>query len=272
MRTSAIKKGAVMITNIKQIKGFKLGALDGDIGSVKDFYFDDESWTVRYLVADTGKWLPGRQVLISPFALQHVRMEDEIIDVSLTKKQIEDSPSIDTHKPVSRQYEIDYYQYYGWPHYWEGPALWGVAPTPAHFSPDGGVVEPMPLSRERKGDPHLRSAQEMMGYHIQARDGEVGHVEDFLIEDENWAIRYLVVDTKNWWPGKNVLVAPQWIQRVSWQESKVFVDLTRETIKSAPEFVRGESIDRVFEGRLYRHYNRPVYWAHETHEELAHAG
>ena len=116
---------------------------------------------------------------------------------------------------------------------------------------------------EKAWDPHLRSTHDVSGYHIQAADGEIGHVEDFIIDDETWAIRYLIVDTRNWWPGKKVLVSPQWIERVSWSESKVFVNLSRETIKQSPEYTEESLLTRDYETGLHRHYNRQGYWVDE---------
>ena len=249
--------------------GYRLGAIDGEFGKVKDFYFDDETWTIRYLVADTGGWLPGVQVLISPFAVKSVDDAEKHINVSLTKAQIENSPSIDTDKPVSRQFELKYYQYFGWPMYWYGPALWGPGPFPVF---EGYIPPPAETEHEieEHADPHLRSTSEMRKYHLRAGDGEIGHVEDFLIDDETWAIRYLVVDTRNWWPGKKVLVAPQWIERVSWTEALVYVDLARETIKSAPEYDPSAPITRDYEHDLYQRYEKDPYWIdHLAHGQKA---
>lgn len=182
----------------KELNNYKLGARDGEIGEVKEFYFDDQSWTIRYLVADTGGWLSGRQVLISPYALDRANEEEKVIPVDLTRTQIEKSPSLATDRPVSRQYEWDYYSYYGWPAYWGGPYVWGMGAYPIR-----GRSEWSEVSRRAEGeDPHLRSTKDVTGRDIQARDGEIGHVEDFVIDDETWAIRYLIVDTRNWWPGR----------------------------------------------------------------------
>ena len=248
-----------MLNKAKTVKGYTLDSLDGELGKVKEFYFDDQHWTIRYLVADTGNWLTGRQVLISPYALGAVMREEQRIAVDLTKKQIENSPSLNRDKPVSRQFEDTYYRYYGWPMYWSGPYMWGSYP---YIVRDRGKWRG-PTQGEKTWDPHLRSTHEVSGYHIQAADGEIGHVEDFIIDDETWAIRYLIIDTRNWWPGKQVLVSPQWIERVSWGESKVFVNLTRETVKQSPEYTEESLLTRDYEARLHRHYNRQGYWVDE---------
>ena len=248
-----------MLNNTKKLMGHKLDSLDGEIGKVKDFYFDDQHWTIRYLVADTGGWLTGRQVLISPYALVAVVGEDQHIAVDLTRKQIEDSPSLNTDKPVSLQFEQVYYGHYGWPVYWGGPYSWG---NYSHLERDRDKwAESIP--HEKAWNPHLRSTENVIGHHIQALDGEVGHVEDFIIEDETWAIRYLVVDTHNWWPGKKVLVSPQWIESVSWDEKKVFINLSREAIKRSPEYTEETLLTRDYEAGLHRHYKRQTYWVDE---------
>jgi hypothetical protein len=248
-----------MLSQAKTLTGYKLDSRDGEIGKVKEFYFDDRHWTIRYLVADTGSWLAGRQVLISPYALGAVIREEQHITVHLTKKEIEDSPPLNSHKPVSRQFEEDYYGYYGWPMYWNGPYMWGSYPRLERDRQKWREA----TQGEKAWDPHLRSTHVVSGYHIQAADGEIGHVEDFIIDDETWAIRYLIVDTRNLWPGKQILVSPQWIKRVSWDESKVFVNLSRETIKQSPEYTDESLLTRDYEIGLHRHYNRKGYWVDE---------
>jgi uncharacterized protein YrrD len=249
-----------MLFKTKTLETYKLDSLDGEIGKVREFYFDDQHWTIRYLIADTGNWLTGKQVLISPYALVAALKEEDHIAIDLTKKQIEESPSLNTGKPVSRQFEIAYTGYYGWPSYWGGPSTWGAHPTIVRDRDLWGV--PVQNGNE-DGDSHLRSTQEVTGYHIQAGDGEIGHVEDFILDDETWTIRYLVVDTRNWWPGKKVLVSPHWIERVSWDESKVFVNLSLEAIKASPEYNEESLITRDYETDLHRHYDFPGYWTGE---------
>jgi uncharacterized protein YrrD len=246
-----------MLRRAKELSDYKLGARDGDIGKVKEFYFDDQNWTVRYLVADTGGWLTGRRVLISPYALDPADKNAKVIPVDLTRTQIEKSPPLATDRPVSRQYEGDYYSYYGWPGYWGGTYLWGLSAYPTRGR--GGWSE---ASRRAKDeDPHLRSTEDVTGRDIEAQDGGIGHVEDFVIDDETWAIRYLIVDTQNWWPGKKVLISTRWIERISWEEAKVFINLTREAIKRGPEYTDQTLITRDHETNLHRHYNREGYWA-----------
>ena len=245
-----------MLHKAKTLNGYRLDSLDGEIGKVKEFYFDDQHWAVRYLVVDTGNWLTSRQVLISPYALAAVNKEEQLIAIDLTKKQIEESPSLESDKPVSRQFEEAYYGYYGMPMYWGGPYMWGAYPNIVRDREQwNGSAQ-----HEKAWDPHLRSTQDVGGHHIQATDGEIGHVEDFAIDDETWAIRYLIVDTKNWWPGRKVLVSPHWIERVSWDESKVFVNLSRQTVEQSPEYTEESLLTRDYETALHRYYDRPEYW------------
>ena len=245
-----------MLIKVKTITGYTLDSLDGEIGKVNEFYFDDKHWTIRYMVADTGNWLPGRLVLISPYALVEATRKERHVEVNLTRKQIENSPSMDSDKPVSRQFEEAYYGYYRWPAYWDGPYEWGVYPD---FVRDSDQWRECARG-EKRWDSHLRNTGEITGYHIQGADGEIGHVDDFVIDDATWTIRYLVVDTRNWWPGKKVLVSTRWVDRVSWSESKVFVSLSLESIRQSPEYSEEALLTRDYEDRLHRHYNRQGYW------------
>ena len=249
-----------MLSKVKELSGYSIQNTDDEtIGKVKDIYFDDRNWTVRYLVANTGKWLTGRKVLLSPYALLTVNADHENIVADLTKKQIEDSPMLESDKPVSQQFESDYFGYYGWPTYWYGPYSWGYYPYLERDRAKWGQF----TKQEKAWDHHLRSCHEVAGYHIEAEDGEIGHVEDFIVDSETWEIRYLVVNTSNWWAGKQVLISPLWIERVSWSERKVVIDLTRQAIKLSPEFTDQSLLDRDYETNLYGHYNRKGYWVNE---------
>jgi uncharacterized protein YrrD len=249
-----------MLNKAKELKGYSLLSLEGKIGKVKEFYFDDEYWTIRYLVADTGNWLTGRQVLISPHALVTVMSKEREIAIDLTKAQIKDSPPLDSDEPVSRQYEEDYHAYYGWPMYWDGPYMWGLYPYIVRDGEQSEACNP----GGKMWDAHLRSTHDVSGHSIQATDGEIGHVDDFIIDDETWAIRYLIIDTQKWLPGKKVLVSPLWIERVGWTDSTVFVNLTREAVRQSPEYTEGSLPTRDYEAGLHRHYNRHGYWDDES--------
>jgi hypothetical protein len=182
------------------------------------------------------------------------------VAVALTKEQVKDSPSVDADKPVNRRYEEDYSRYYGYPYYWSGPYRWGATPYPGEMVLAGVPVADLVAVTETGRDPTLRSARDVMGYYIDATDGDIGHVEDFLLDDREWAIRYMIIDTRNWWPGRKVLVSPAWISRVSWPDSRVYVDLTKEGVKTAPGYDPDHPLEREYEGRLYQHYGRRNYW------------
>ena len=258
-----------MLSAASGLNGLSIAAVDGDIGSIRDLYFDDIRWTVRYLVVDTGSWLPGRQVLISPLSVRGERLADKV-PVNLSREQVENSPPVDADKPVDRQQEEALARYYNHRHYWEGPYRWGLLAypgmdsTPIPFLATGVVEEMDARDRESpKGDPYLRSVRDVTGYYIAASDGDIGHVEEFLIDDQAWAIRYLVVDTRNWWPGKKVALSPEWIKSVDWSESKVHVGLRQEEIKAAPEYDPSRPFERAHETRLFEHHGRPKYWERE---------
>ena len=226
-----------MLRSIKQLNGDKLGASDGEIGHVKDFYFDDQNWAIRYLVADTGSWLPGRQVLISPHSLGHLEQAGKVLRVNLTRKQIEDSPSIETRKPVSRQYEEDYYRYYGWPFYWQGNGLWGMSGFPILEQ----AAEPLPSEQaaasgapSEPADAHLRSTKVVNGYNLRTRDAIVGHVCDFMMDVRSWAIEQLVIKTGHRLSGKEVQIPTSKVDRISYEKSTVFVNLTMAAVEQSP--------------------------------------
>jgi hypothetical protein len=225
-----------MLRSIKQLLGDQLGASDGDIGHVKDFYFDDKSWAVRYVTADTGSWLTGRQVLLSPHSFGSFRPEGKILIVNLTRKQIENSPPIESHKTVSRQYEEEYYQYYGWPGYWQGDGLWGMSGFPILSTLPKTPPTEETFANSRKlvnADAHLRSAESVNGYHIEATDGTAGHVCDFLMDEKSWAIGELVVKTGHRFSGNEVLIPVSKVDRISYEKSTVFVNLTKEAVEKS---------------------------------------
>lgn len=266
-----------MLRRLVDLRLYTIGATDGDIGSVEDAYFDDRSWTVRYLVVDAGSWLSGRKVLISPAAISGVDPAGKRLETALTKQQVAESPSIDTAKPVSRQHETALAAHYGHQPYWAGPNRWGAYSYPYPLL-QAGVLPPMSeppyqnkvaeelSAREQESrDPNLRSVRAVTGYGLRATDGDLGHVEDVLVDEQDWAIRYLVVDPRNWWPGPHVLVGVDWIRSVSWSDSVVEVDVSREVVRNAPRYEPERNLDRPAEARLYSHYGRQGYWMGRPH-------
>lgn len=266
-----------MLRSVDDIEGCAIAATDGDIGHVKDVYFDDESWVVRYLVVEAGSWLSSRKVLISPLAVGKPSASEQTLRVSLTREKVKNSPDIDADKPVSRQHEIDYLRYYGYPLYWGAAGFWGAGFYPgAMLLPQGYGGPPAPATKpgdtataaapaeaqpEPHADTHLRSCETVTGYHVHASDGDIGHVQGMLIDDETWAVRYLVVDTSNWWVGHKVIIAPQWINGVNWFDATVSVNLTRKSVSDSPPYVHTAPLSRQQETALYEHHDRPGYWA-----------
>jgi hypothetical protein len=222
------------LQNTEELYGNKLAALDGDIGHVKDFYFDDNIWVIRYAVADTGSWLSERLVLLSPHAFGKLDQYERTLHINLRRMQIQDSPPIESHKPVSRQYEADYYRYYGWPAYWAGDAMWGMGGYPVLVPTEREEIEEKRLYYHRD-DKHLQSAREVTGYPIQAADGEIGHVKGFLVDDRSWAIRELVVEAGHWYSGKEIRISPDKVNWISYNQSKVHVSLLKADIQKTAE-------------------------------------
>jgi uncharacterized protein YrrD len=243
-----------MIRAVKQIRGMAIEATDGPIGSIHDVYFDDDKWTVRYYVIDTGKWLPGRKVLIPPHVIRETTPGHPGVAVDLTRDQIRNSPDMDTERPVSRQAEFVLYRYYGWTPYWF------PLETAAPVIPQGDAAEREleATFSDRGPGAHLRSAKEVIGYDVEASDGEIGHIDDFLIDDQSGRMRYAVVDTKKWLPGKSVLIAPEWIREVKWSESKVFVNTNRAAVRNSPEYNPAVPIQGEYESQLHSHYGYPL--------------
>lgn len=247
-----------MLRSLKDLEGYTASATDGDVGKAVNFLFDDLRWTVRYLVVEPGSFLDGTQVLVSPISFREVDWPTHRFHLALTRDKVRNSPGVDSDKPVSRQHEGDLSRYYGFPYYWRSSGLWGVSSFPSVLAESEWNEES--IGPPEKGDDiHLRSARDVRGYQIQGTDGAIGHVEDFIVDDETWQVRYLVVDTSNWWFGRKVLVAPDWATLVSWEERTVHVDMAREVIRESPEWDSAAAIDTGYEARLHEHYGRPSH-------------
>jgi uncharacterized protein YrrD len=252
-----------MLNSVSKLQGFTAAAIDGEAGTIKDIYFDGERWTVRYFIVETGGWFTGRKVLVSPFAVLGADWANRGLRLNLTREQIRNGPDIDTDKPVSRQHESEFHAYYGYPYYWEGPLVWGYTPYPAKVA-DSAAEYAQSTGNERtkeareQSDPHLRSSKEVIGYDIRATDDSVGHVDDFLIDDKDWSIQLMVVDTRNWWPGKKVLIAPARIDYVSWENQQIIVNVTRAEVENSPEYDPENLASTGSPAGIYRAGNRPT--------------
>jgi hypothetical protein len=238
-----------MLRNASAIKNYAIAASDGRIGSASDFLFDDANWHIRWLVVDTGKWLSGREVLLPPSVLGGREANGFEFAVSLTMQQVKNSPDSDTDRPVSRQTEASIYDYYGWQPYWGADMLMagygGGATLPLPTLGSRRRAEDIAAAQNSNDDPHLRSTEAVTGYHIHASDGEIGHVEDFLVDDTDWSIHCLVVDTKNWWPGKRVLIAPSSIRAIDWTDNLVNLKISRAKVKESPPYDVFSTIDEA---------------------------
>ncbi|MCS6096884.1 PRC-barrel domain-containing protein [Shewanella baltica] len=258
-----------MLHTLDDLKNLAIHASDGDIGQTRDFYFDDKHWVIRYLVVETGSWLFSKKILLSPISIKELDQEDKTLSVSISREQVKNSPDIDTEKPVSRQYEVDYMGYYGYPDYWSSTGIWGSEPSPNMMASGYYSVAPTPdnldnpdkfadvdAALSRDNDHHLRSSHAVTGYHLDAIDGELGHLQGMLIDIDTWAIRYLIINTSNWWSGHLVLIAPKWIKEVSWPTSKIYVDMTQQQVKDAPTFDPSMPFNLEHEQSLQTHYGR----------------
>ncbi|MBC8127768.1 MAG: PRC-barrel domain-containing protein [Gloeobacteraceae cyanobacterium ES-bin-144] len=230
-----------MLKNTSSLYGTPLAASDGNIGSVSDFYFDDQSWNIRYLVVDTGNWLIGRQVLLTPHSVDGFGEKEETLLVHLTKKQIEDSPPIDSHLPVTRQHERDYHQYFNWPTYWDTPNYLGSIGIP---NPTPQALESYMSRGNQKGDDtHLRSTTLVTGYDIEASDGYLGSITGFMIDHKSWEIHKIVVGAGHWYSSKEILISPKDVISVNYEDSSVLVKFSLAEIAQAFEDVMAKTED-----------------------------
>jgi sporulation protein YlmC with PRC-barrel domain len=249
-----------MLLNLSTIRGHSIAARDGTIGSVSDVLFDDVSWMIRWVVVDTGDWLSGRKVLLPPSALGHVEPNGKTFPVRLTRAEVKASPELNTHRPVSRQFETSTYDYYGWSPYWgSGYYLGGYGMIGAAWpmSKDSEVqrrADDLARHQHDQDEPHLRSAEEVAGYHIHATDGEIGHLSDLVIEDTDWSIHFLIVDTSNWWMGQKVLISPRSAKDIRWTERMIYLDVDRQKVKDSPPYDPDKPVDRAHEDRMAGHY------------------
>ena len=258
--------GNRMLRTSQHLIGVAIAATDGDIGRVVDVYFDHEHWALRYLVVDTGTWLSSRRVLVAPWAFAGLDADERRLAVSLSRAQVRDSPDAAAQGPISRRHELEFHAYYGYQPYWLGADPWLYQPLPGAPLPPAVPMPPdmsagqKALRPSEENDVRLRSVNETAAYHVKAIDGAIGHVEDFLIDDETWAIRYLVVDTSKRWMGRRVVVSIDWISSVSESDRVVAVGLTRKVIEECPEYDPDRPIEPAYAARWSRHYERPPYW------------
>jgi hypothetical protein len=251
-----------MLRTLKYIYGFKIQTQNGDIGRLSDLFFDQRIWTVRYLVVDTSTWLKDRLVLISPNSISKADWEAETIHLDLTTRQVENSPSITDDLPVSRQAELSLMKYYGWPDYWQ-PMGVSIPESAILFSKKFALKKWDAKSKANsENNPYLRSSREVIGYRIFTTRGSSGRVCDYVIEDENWIIRYFVIK-KNIW-GRKMLMAPSWIEKVNWAKERLEISIAPHLIKRAPVFKYNRNVSREQEIQLFDYFTKPGYWEEEN--------
>ncbi|HLS85512.1 MAG TPA: PRC-barrel domain-containing protein [Burkholderiales bacterium] len=231
-----------MLHSVKEMRGDVIVARDGEVGAVGDLYFDDERWGVRYLAVETNGWLAGRQILIPPSSIDRSRSSEQTICVTVSRDELRRSPELGGGE-VSRSHEMALARYYGFPYYWIGPELWGPAPRPvnAEAARDAGrsaAIEMQEHAESSEAGPapsRLRSAADVVGYRLEATDGAAGHVEDVLFDDDTWSVAHLVIDTRDWLPGRKVLLSPGLVEAVDPTHRTVRVRAARREIEQAPE-------------------------------------
>jgi hypothetical protein len=243
-----------MLWDASVIKRYAIEADDGRLGTVNDFLFEDARWMIRWLVVDTGHWLPGRKVLLPPSALGHPHPQSRRFPVKLTMQQVKDSPDTDTELPVSRQMEGRVYNYYGWDPYWAAAETQFVSPL--YLTESEPPEQSRASAQSKGGNPHLRSTAAVTGYHIHATDGQIGHVEDFLVDDSHWNIRYLVVDTRNWWPGEQILISPRAVREIDWADQSIHLKINRHRVKGGRVYDPTRMVDRADEDLTEKYYRR----------------
>jgi len=248
-----------MLRRLNDLEHWAVLSSDGhDLGTIQDFYFDDQRWTVRYVVVKTGRWFTGRTVMLSPMSLDRVQWEQGVVVFALTREQIESAPDADTAMPLSRRWEAAYAAHYAIPYYWSGTGIWGDWPTPAEARL--AVRAPAPAQPGNDAE-HLRSVRVVTGFHLHAVDGEIGHIDDCVVDDRTWTIRFLLIDTSNWLGGRAVLIAPERAQRIEWPTQLVHVDLSRDQVVNSREYDPAADIAGVYRIDLAHAEDRPIrHW------------
>lgn len=249
-----------MLRSIHELIGYEIKAGDEHVGKVADVLFMDREWVVSYFVVDTGGWLSGRKILLPPAVVGRPDWTQCEVPVDMTREQIEKAPPLDSDAPISRKHEQELHEYWGIPPYWVGPgAIGAMAASPVAVMKSPGESKEADID-DNPTHPNLRSCKEVRGYHVHAADGDIGHIDDFIADDDSWIVRYLVVDLRNWLPGRKVILPPTWAREVSWPEARVMMSVSRDRIEGSPEFDPEAAINREYEEVLYDYYGRPKYW------------
>lgn len=227
-----------MLRSLSSLRGYTLAASDDDIGKIRDLLFEDRGLVVQYAVAVTGPWLFGRKVLVPWSALGAPDWHAKRFPVSMTRQEVKDLPGLETDPPVSQQQKR------------RAKAL--LASDPQVMWAWVAMVESEDDRPALEG--HLRSAHEVTGYRVEAKDGPIGHVEDLIAEDGNWIVRYVVIDTRDWLPGRKVLVPATAVRGFEWGTRSASVGLTKQAIESSPEHDPAHPLGATYEVELREYW------------------
>lgn len=236
-----------MLHSTTELIGYNVVADGGKVGKVYDFLFDDAEWTIRCFVLRTGAWLMKRLVVVARSFIRQPDAANHFIPVSLRKDQIKNSPRLEAYRSVYRYRQVDPY----------------VSPV-GLATGTGGVllVHRRGAAPSDEGDPHQKSIKEVIAYHVIATDGEVGYVDDFIVDDQGWIIRHLVVmHMQDSLSARKVLISPASVKEIRWKEEKVYIDLSQEKIQDSPDYNPSIPLTREYEELLYDYYGLPGYWS-----------
>ena len=248
-----------MLVLARSYQGYTLSASDRKVGKITDLYFDEEKWGVRYLVVHVGWPIFGRDALVSPLAVRAVDADFKRVLVNLDIETIENAPPLSPYQPISRQYEAYYHDYYDWPYYWFGDALWGLASTPEQLQLIEQSID-QSLVHNDEVHTHLRSIHEIIGYSVMDAQQAIGTIEDVIIESDSWLIRYLVLRSPSWLPSKRHLISRDWVTGIDWSNQEATIELDHSMVEASPEYNPGMLVSRSYENRLYSHYGMETYW------------
>ncbi|MDG5786492.1 PRC-barrel domain-containing protein [Evansella sp. AB-P1] len=238
------------------LKSFSVVGNDGGFGTVDNVLFDEDKWTIRYLVVKAGLWFTNERLYISPASIEEIDIKSEMIRLNISRDQAAKAPIIGD-EPISRKQEREFSSYYQFSPYWLGGKVWGgvvLARDLLDFD------QPVQEVEDNEDEPKIHVANDVIGYELAAQEDTFGKIEDLLFEEESYVIRYFVVDTKKILPGKKVLISTEWISHVDWVSGRVEVTITKEQVEKSPEYLPGQPLTREIEEALFEYYDKEKYW------------
>ncbi|PSL50806.1 PRC-barrel domain protein [Salsuginibacillus halophilus] len=256
-----------MLFEAKKLRNFGVITSDGELGKIDDVYMDEDQWVIRYLVVNRKPLLPGGKVLVSPIAVERMDINGQTIHLNVTKEELEEAPGKEEAEPITRKKELELHHHFGYGYYWPAQGMWGSFPYPHQLrveAPHHQRPQELPNEEEIK----VRSLKEMTGdwsgYDVEGSDGDIGTIDDVIVEDDTWNIRYISVDTGRLFSTGHAVLSSSWILHTEDEEKKVRVKMARHEVQAAPEYVPGQPLDREFEERLFDHYDQEKYWEAEA--------